>query len=215
MKRTKNINQESFRKSWRSYRLAPVALAVSAVLTLSSCEKSDETVSLYQNVDECSLANPNLKEQCNNAYQQAVIEANKTAPKYAAKADCAAEFGQDKCIDVPAEQAGLSSEPRAGSVWMPLMAGYMFGRMMSGSYASTPLFTSSAAGSPARGNFVDANGRSYGSATTGRSVNVNKRALAPKPATTSTITRGGFGQTVMKQNSMQRNSTSGTRSTGG
>lgn len=215
MKRTKNINQESFRKSWRNYRLAPLALAISAVLTLSSCEKSDETVSLYQNVDECSLSNPNLKEQCNSSYQQAVIEASKTAPKYTSRADCAAEFGQDRCTEVPTEQAGLSSEPRQSSVWMPMMAGYMFGRMMSGGYASSPLFTSSAAGSPARGNFVDASGRSYGPATTGRSVNVNKRALAPKPATTSTITRGGFGQTVAKQNSMQRSSTASTRSAGG
>ncbi len=48
MKRTKNINQETFRKSWRSYRLAPVALAVSAVFMLAGCEKTDETVSLYQ-----------------------------------------------------------------------------------------------------------------------------------------------------------------------
>lgn len=45
MKRTKNINQETFRKSWRSYRVAPVALAISAVFMLAGCEKSDETVS--------------------------------------------------------------------------------------------------------------------------------------------------------------------------
>lgn len=39
MKRTQNINQETFRKSWRSYRLAPVALAISAVFMLAGCEK--------------------------------------------------------------------------------------------------------------------------------------------------------------------------------
>lgn len=45
MKRTKNINKDTFRKSWRSYRVAPVALAISAVFMLAGCEQADETVS--------------------------------------------------------------------------------------------------------------------------------------------------------------------------
>jgi len=44
MKRTQNINLATFRKSWRSYRITPVALAISAVFMLSACEKTDETV---------------------------------------------------------------------------------------------------------------------------------------------------------------------------
>ncbi len=50
-------------------------------------------------------------------------------------------------------------------------------------------------------------------------MNVPKTALAPKPTTTSTITRGGFGETVAKQNAMQRSSASASgtssRSLGG
>lgn len=46
MKRTKNINHSSFRKSWSARHLTPVALAVTAVFMLAGCEKSDETVSL-------------------------------------------------------------------------------------------------------------------------------------------------------------------------
>lgn len=47
-------------------------------------------------------------------------------------------------------------------------------------------------------------------------MTVPKTAMAPKPATTNTITRGGFGESVAKQTSMQR-SASGTssRSMGG
>ncbi|MCE1704684.1 DUF1190 domain-containing protein, partial [Enterobacter hormaechei] len=71
MKRTKEINRDSFRKTWRSYRLTPVALAVSAVFMLSACEQSDETVSLYTNADECSQANPSQSEQCKTAYNTA------------------------------------------------------------------------------------------------------------------------------------------------
>jgi len=99
------------------------------------------------------------------------------------------------------------------------MAGYMMGRMMSGGagFAQQPLFSPKNPNSPANGKFVDAAGKNYGNATSGRTINVPKTAMAPKPATTSTITRGGFGDSVAKQNTMQRSSASGTgsRSLGG
>ena len=102
------------------------------------------------------------------------------------------------------------------------MAGYMMGRMMGGgAYNQQPLFSSKSAASPANGKFVDATGKSYGPATAGgRTMNVPKTAMTPKPATTSTVTRGGFGESVAKQSTMQRSnaatgSKSGTRSMGG
>lgn len=232
IKRTKDINHGTFRKAWRSYRLAPVAMAVSAVFMLSACEKSDETVSLYMNADECSQANPSQSEQCTTAYNNALKEAEKTAPKYATKEDCIAEFGEAQCTQTPA-QAGpgtstsststngqAQAQQQSGSFWMPLMAGYMMGRLMGGGSApSQPLFSSKSATSPANGQFVDASGKSYGPATAGgRSMTVPKTAMAPKPATTTTITRGGFGDSVAKQSAMQRSSASSgstSRSVGG
>lgn len=219
MKRTKNINKDTFRKSWRSYRVAPVALAISAVFMLAGCEQADETVSLYKNADDCSTSNPSMSEQCTTAYNNALKEAEKTAPKYATREDCVAEFGEAQCTQAP-EQAGMAAESQSsGSMWMPLMAGYMMGRMMGGGgYAQQPLFTSKNAASPANGKFVDASGKSYGPATAGgRSMTVPKTAMAPKPAVTNTVTRGGFGESVAKQTSMQRSSatSSSSRSMGG
>ncbi|ALX96840.1 DUF1190 family protein [Serratia fonticola] len=219
MKRTKNINKDTFRKSWRSYRVAPVALAISAVFMLAGCEQADETVSLYKNADDCSTSNPSMSEQCTTAYNNALKEAEKTAPKYATREDCVAEFGEAQCTQAPA-QAGMAAESQSsGSMWMPLMAGYMMGRMMGGGgYAQQPLFTSKNAASPANGKFVDASGKSYGPATAGgRSMTVPKTAMAPKPAVTNTVTRGGFGESVAKQTSMQRSSatSSSSRSMGG
>ncbi|MGV7963052.1 DUF1190 family protein [Photorhabdus tasmaniensis] len=236
IKRTKNINHDAFRKAWRHYRLAPVAIAVSAVFMLSACEQSDETVSLYMNADDCSQTNPSQSEQCTLTYNNALKEAEKTAPKYATKEDCIAEFGEAQCTQAPA-QAGLGStsttdgsstaansnaqaQPQqSGSIWMPLMAGFMMGRLMGGGAApSQPLFSSKSATSPANGKFVDATGKSYGPATAGgRSMTVPKTAMAPKPATTTTITRGGFGNSVAKQSTMQRSSSSSStsRSMGG
>ena len=41
-------------------------------------------------------------------------------------------------------------------------------------------------------------------------------AVDPAPATTSTVTRGGFGESVAKQSTMQRSATGSTsRSMGG
>ncbi|CAM3796939.1 DUF1190 family protein [Serratia silvae] len=218
MKRTKNINKDTFRKSWCSYRVAPVALAISAVFMLAGCEQADETVSLYKNADDCSTSNPSMSEQCTTAYNNALKEAEKTAPKYATREDCVAEFGEAQCTQAPA-QAGMAAESQSsGSMWMPLMAGYMMGRMMGGGgYAQQPLFSSKNAASPANGKFVDASGKSYGPATAGgRSMTVPKTAMAPKPAVTNTVTRGGFGESVAKQTSMQRSSaTSSSRSMGG
>ncbi|ATA22478.1 DUF1190 family protein [Gibbsiella quercinecans] len=218
MKRTKNINRETFRKSWRNYRMAPVALAVSAVFMLAGCEKADETVSLYQNADDCSRSNPSMSEQCSTAYNNALKEAEKTAPKYATREDCVAEFGEAQCTQAPA-QAGMAAESQSsGSFWMPLMAGYMMGRMMGGAgFAQQPLFTSKNPASPANGKFVDATGKNYGPATAGgRTMTVPKTAMAPKPAVTNTVTRGGFGESVAKQATMQRSSaTSSSRTMGG
>lgn len=104
MKRTKHINRGAFRKHWR---MAPLALAVSAVVLLAGCEKSDETVSLYQNADDCSKANPSMSAQCKESYDNALKEAAKTAPKYASREDCIAEFGEGQCTQTPA-QAGMA-----------------------------------------------------------------------------------------------------------
>lgn len=222
MKRTKTINHASFRKSWNARHLTPVALAVTAVFMLAGCEQSDETVSMYQNADDCAQANPGKSAECATSYNNALKEAERTAPKYASREECIAEFGEGQCQQAPA-QASMAGETQAqpqqsGSFWMPLMAGYMMGRLMGGGagFAQQPLFTSKNPASPAYGKYADAGGKSYGAATPGRTVTVPKTAMAPRPATTSTVTRGGFGESVAKQTSMQRSSAAGSsRSMGG
>lgn len=222
MKRTKTINHASFRKSWNARHLTPVALAVTAVFMLAGCEQNDETVSMYQNADDCAQANPGKSAECTTSYNNALKEAERTAPKYASREECIAEFGEGQCQQAPA-QASMAGENQAqtqqsGSFWMPLMAGYMMGRLMGGGagFAQQPLFSSKNPASPAYGKYTDASGKSYGAALPGRRATVPKTALAPKPATTSTVTRGGFGESVAKQSAMQRSSATGSsRSMGG
>ncbi|MEB8478213.1 DUF1190 family protein [Cronobacter malonaticus] len=217
MKRTKQINRAMFRKSWNARHLTPVAFAVTAAFMLAGCEKSDETVQLYQNADDCSAANPGKSAECTTAYNNALKEAERTAPKYATREDCVAEFGEDQCQQVNNTNTSQATQ-QTGSMWMPLMAGYMMGRLMGGGmgFAQQPLFSSRNPASPAYGKYTDASGRNYGAAQPGRTMTVPKSAMAPKPATTSTITRGGFGDSVAKQATMQRSAAgSSPRSMGG
>ena len=58
---------------------------------LAGCEKTDETVTLYQNADDCAAANPGKSAECTTTFNNALKEAERTAPKYASREDCVAE----------------------------------------------------------------------------------------------------------------------------
>ncbi len=50
--------------------------------------------------------------ECTTAYNNALKEAERTAPKYATREDCVAEFGEGQCQQAPA-QAGMAPENQA------------------------------------------------------------------------------------------------------
>ncbi|UQQ18527.1 DUF1190 family protein [Salmonella sp. WGH-01] len=177
---------------------------------------------MYQNADDCSAANPGKSAECTTAYNNALKEAERTAPKYATREDCVAEFGEGQCQQAPA-QAGMAPENQAqaqqssGSFWMPLMAGYMMGRLMGGGagFAQQPLFSSKTRPALHTAN-IPMRQVKLRAAQPGRTMTVPKTAMAPKPATTTTVTRGGFGESVAKQSTMQRSAAgTSTRSMGG
>ncbi len=100
---------------------------------------------------------------------------------------------------------------------MPLMAGYMMGRLMGGGagFAQQPLFSSK--NQPARLTVnIPTRPVKLWRSPASRTMTVPKTAMAPKPATTTTVTRGGFGESVAKQSTMQRSATgTSSRSMGG
>jgi uncharacterized protein YgiB involved in biofilm formation len=92
--------------------------------------------------------------ECTTAYTNALKEAERTAPKYASREDCVAEFGEGQCQQ-NAAQAGTAPENQAqaqssGSFWMPLMAGYMMGRLMGGGAGASSSRCSARKTRPAR-----------------------------------------------------------------
>ncbi|XPE67500.1 DUF1190 family protein [Shigella flexneri] len=190
----------SFLKNWSARHLTPVALAVATVFMLAGCEKSDETVSLHQNADHCSAANPGKSAECTTAYNNCAERSRRHPPKYATREDCVAEFGEGQCQQAHQPRLAWHQKTRrrpsnpAGVCGCPLMAGYMMGRLMGGGagFAQQPLFSSKNPASPAYGKYTDATGKNYGAAQPGRTMTVPKTAMAPKPATTTTVTRGGL-----------------------
>jgi uncharacterized protein YgiB involved in biofilm formation len=182
-----------------------LVLMGSAAFTLSACDESVE-VGVFETVEQCQVMGYS-ESACETAIQTAAREHLQSAPRYATKADCEAEFGR---CETPAQAAG-DTPPGSGttdqtpgqvaqnqgggfgSFFMPMMAGYMIGNMMGNRGAmAQPLYRP--VGETARragGGFFTGGGTrvaaASGLARMPQSVFTSPRA----PATT--LARGGFG----------------------
>lgn len=215
-KRTTTVNLDRFRKK-RSLRLKPLAVIVASALFLAACNDNSaqqEEVSMYRNVEECVRYNPDAKSLCETTFAQAQQEALDTAPRFATREDCIAEFGEAGCQVAPLNQEQNTAQS-SGNFWMPLMAGFLFGKMMGGFNAHKPLYSPQAG--PNKGQFFDSSGKNFGNVKPGTKFKVNPTDLRPGKAG-QTLRRGGFGQMVSKQNMAPAKSASGSntrRSVGG
>jgi len=197
MKRTKNINLNRFRKVHTFWKYSALFLAISgASLFLTGCDDK-ESVSVYKTVQECeySAKTQELKNRCALDYQNALANSSQQAPKYNSKADCEEEFGQGQCnsASTTASNVQTTNGSHSSFMWFPLMHGFS---SSSQNYPSQSLYSSSNRSSPMYNKFVDAKGNSFGSFSHSGSTSVSRSALSPKPAVTTTTTRGGFGSTV-------------------
>lgn len=200
-KRTSQVNLDGFRKQKKSFRLKPLAAIVASALILAACgdntQEQMEEVSMYRNVEECVRYNPDAKSLCETTFAQATQEAIDTAPRFATREDCVAEFGEAGCQAAPVNQENATAQQSSGSMWMPLMAGFLFGKMMGGGFnAHKPLY--SPQNGPNKGSMFDSSGKNFGSAAPGTKFKVNPTDMKPgQPG--QTMRRGGFGQMVSKQ----------------
>lgn len=157
-------------------------MGVSA-LALSACDEAKVDAMVYDSLQQCINDPMMTEDQCKANYATARAEHAKVAPKYTARADCEADFGPEHC-----EQSPYRTRD-GGSVFMPLMMGYMMGSMLGGrsGVASQPLYRS--ADDP-RG-YRTADNRKVG-ASTGATKVAQSAARSPS-VKTSTVRRGGFG----------------------
>lgn len=171
---------------------ATLLLMATAPLVLTACSDDPPPVreQTYANVLQCTTAG-NPQDECERAQKSAQAVADGAAPKYMNRDECVADFGADQCVQ--------RSDRREGSIWGPLMTGFMISHLMNnmggrGSYyASEPLYRRrdnqyyrpSATG----GSAVYA-GRSFAARGLGSSSLPTAEAAGSRA---STVGRGGFG----------------------
>ncbi len=160
-----------------------VLLMSASMIALTACEEPKVEASIFESVKQCT-SDPLLSEaQCKSSFKEAQNQHAAVAPKYATAEDCQADFGPENCETAPYKTAS------GGSVFMPMMAGYMMGSMLGGrsSMMSQPLYRS---GQGTRG-FRTAENRGVGSVT-GR-TKVASSVTSRPTFKSSTRSRGGFG----------------------
>lgn len=139
---------------------------------------------VYASAEECA-AEWNA-DDCKAGQQQAKEEHLRTAPKFADRAACEQEY---ECEEV--RQGGTS-------IFVPLMMGYMMGRMMGGpSYMGRPLYMNRAGASFSGLSRVGEpfERRPGAAGMPPRTVNARLDENGRVVRSTTTTTRGGFGQT--------------------
>ncbi len=173
-------------KRWSSISIA--MLASVSVIALSACEEPSVDAAVFEGLQQC-LDNPDMDpDQCRDSFAAARSQHAAVAPKYSSREDCQADFGAERCEEAPYRTSG------GGSVFMPLMMGYMMGSMIGGrgAVASQPLYRSAGDSK----SFRTADNRNVGSKT-GRTQVAGSAARRPS-VKSSTISRGGFGKSGVR-----------------
>ncbi len=192
MKRSKHIDLDMMRKgSKKRSFLNPLALGI-AVVSLTSCS-SQEEVMVVNSPEECVATSGLTLVECEAAYQKAQAEAERTGPKYNSSGECESEFGSGQC-----------TQTRSGGYFMPMMTGFMMGRMLSGGgysgYGYNPVYRYNRPYSAQHNKIMTADGTVIGSPGQS-SYRVDKNTLKSKPTVTKTVSRGGFGSTASAKSS--------------
>ena len=114
------------RKRSRHVRLALVG---ATAFTLAACRDEDVPSAAFPTLDACleAAAGPGTwvtEESCESGFGEALEAHVETAPRYDDQALCEAEHGGECLVE---ERPG-----GGGSVFLPLMAGYLLGNMLGG-----------------------------------------------------------------------------------
>lgn len=173
----------STRKSSAPRRIA--LLGAASVLVLAGCQEEQAEVVVFDDRAACE-ASGTEPEVCEAQYAQAAEEHAETAPRYDALAVCEAEHGAGSCIE----------DEQRSSVFMPLMAGFLMGQMLSGrGFASRAMVPAAGAGfsttdGSTRASSLSGRGNVAASSLTERGASTRNAA----PLTRSSVARsGGFG----------------------
>lgn len=180
--------------------------AAGALAMLSACDGTPEQqpdfgpkteVAAFATVDECKASGAFAQVTCEEAAQKAAGADGKAAPRFESKDLCEDQFGGGQC---------LTRNEGGQSFFVPLLTGFMIGRMLNGGgYSYNPLYRNSR-----DRNWYTPSGAwltSGGYGGRGYGYQVGSRAVTA-PITTqrvqtrsSVVSRGGFGGRVSARSS--------------
>lgn len=109
------------------------------------------------------------------------------APKFARKEECETEFGAGNCETKQASNGG--------SIFMPLMMGYMMGSMMNGNRFSQPVYRG-----PGNTAVMPSGNKLLNVGNFSRTAGAGPQAFQPARQVTQ-VSRGGFGDTAARNHS--------------
>ncbi|APX90428.1 hypothetical protein BV394_12395 [Brevirhabdus pacifica] len=184
----------------RSNRVALTILGATA-FTLAGCQHEKVEAEAFPDLQSCEAAasagagGPDAAD-CAAAFAEAQKLHVESAPRYDSLQLCEEQHGAGACgseADAVGNQSGGS-----GSIFMPLLAGYLIGNMLGrGGVGAQPLYKTS------NGRFANATGSQvYGSNRGRATLGANHFARPPStlgkaPMTRASVaSRGGFGKTV-------------------
>ncbi|PYE84015.1 DUF1190 domain-containing protein [Pseudoroseicyclus aestuarii] len=180
-------------------RSTTVALGIlgAASFALAGCRDEQVEAQAFPDLQSCQSAvgdDTFSAADCEAAFAEAETLHVESAPRYENLALCEEEHGEGNCGD---EQS--VAQTGSGNIFMPLLAGYLIGNMMSGRggmSAAQPLYRSG------DGRFTNAAGTSsYSSNRGAATLNQSQFRTPPRtagqpPMTRATLSsRGGFGAT--------------------
>lgn len=168
--------------------MAPMVFPMAAV-TLTGCGERAVDAVAFADITECNHSGYSA-EECYVAWEEANQQHSASAPRYISQAECEADFGEQACEPAPERHQG-------GNYFMPMMAGFLAGRLLSqamagggaaarGAIAPQPLYKSR----DDRQTFRTANN----TPVTTRTGPIQVRPSTVQPAPAMLVRRGGFGQ---------------------
>lgn len=168
-----------------------IALLGAAAFSLAACRDEEVPSAAFPTLDACleAAAGPGTwvtEESCEQGFGEALEAHVETAPRYDEQALCEAEH-DGECVAEERPGGG-------GSVFLPLMAGYLLGNMLGGRGArAQPFYGRSSGGFATPGGTVLNNAR--GSTTLSQNAfKAGPVTRSAAPMTRATVNRtGGFG----------------------
>ena len=182
-------------------RHVSLAILGAAAFSLAGCKSQETEAQAFPDEASCIAAakDGNLfftESDCNAAFAQAEQDHLETAPRYDSLEVCEEEHGAGNCGGDPAASEGSGG---GGSIFMPLMMGYLIGNALSGNRGimSQPLSRT------ANGGFATPSGDTRLGTNNGAgrapatAFNKAPTTMGQPPMTRAQVAqRGGFGKTA-------------------